>query len=146
MTNTEITRRLDAAVRLAHGAGAGIMRHFASWSDHRAIGLEIKHDGSPVTLADREAERCIRDALAKEFPRDAVLGEEYGETGGDSGYRWVVDPIDGTTSFVCGVPLFGTLIGIEQAGVPVAASNSNASAPLPVATKRPAVPNSSGPV
>jgi histidinol phosphatase-like enzyme (inositol monophosphatase family) len=120
MSDQETLRRLETAVELATDAGRGIMRHFARWSDQRAIGLEIKQDGSPVTEADRGAERGIRDELAKRFPRDGVLGEEYGEVGGESGYRWVVDPIDGTASFVCGVPLFGTLIGVERGGVPIA--------------------------
>ncbi|MFZ4573919.1 MAG: inositol monophosphatase family protein [Phycisphaerales bacterium] len=120
MSDTGVHDRLQAAVQFASDAGRGIMRRFARWSDRASIGLEQKADGSPVTLADREAEREIRAAIGERFPGDGVLGEEYGETPGTSRYRWVVDPIDGTASFVCGVPLFGTLIGIEREGVPVA--------------------------
>ncbi len=76
--------------------------------------VERKQDHSPVTLADREAEELIRNFVAKHFPQDALLGEEYGSAGSSaSGYRWIVDPIDGTKSFIAGVPLYSTLIGIE---------------------------------
>src|SRR5690606_36519905 len=66
--------------------------------------------------ADREAERLIRERIADAFPDDAILGEEFGEQHGTSGWRWILDPVDGTKSFVHGVPLFGTLIGIENDG------------------------------
>lgn len=116
MSSTEISQRLSIALRLAEEAAKGIMHHFEKWADRDAIGLERKRDGSHVTRADREAEQLIRDLLARECPDDAVLGEELGEREGRSGYRWIVDPIDGTASFVCGVPLFGTLIGVEHQG------------------------------
>lgn len=120
MSDRDTANRLESALRLAREAGRGILRHYVRCSERRAANPEIKSDGTPVTHADREAERLIRDSIEREFPADGVLGEEYGESRGESGYRWVVDPIDGTASFICGVPLFGTLIGIERDGCPVA--------------------------
>jgi histidinol phosphatase-like enzyme (inositol monophosphatase family) len=78
-----------------------------------------KPDGSPLTDADLACERLIRDAIAEAFPGDAMIGEEFGTAAGTSGYRWIVDPIDGTVSFASGVPLFGTLIAIESVAGPV---------------------------
>jgi histidinol-phosphatase len=79
-----------------------------------------KKDGSTVTTVDIEAELLAKDTLLSTFPEDSFLGEESGEVGGTSGYRWVVDPIDGTASFARGVPLFGTLIGLEYQSEPIA--------------------------
>lgn len=111
MTDTfvpEVARRLDAAVRFALQAGEVTLRHFRNL----ALVVERKGDGSPVTLADREAEQTLRKLIAAEFPTDAIVGEEYGVSAGDSGYTWVLDPIDGTKSFIHGVPLYTTLIGV----------------------------------
>ncbi len=110
--------RLDAAHEIADAA-RDILRHYftdQSWS------VEDKADGSPVTTADRETEATIRTAIEKLFPGDGLIGEEYGaeQADGTTGYRWVIDPIDGTIAFVHGVPLFGTLIGIEHNGQPLA--------------------------
>jgi histidinol-phosphatase len=96
---------MQAAAELARLAGGVAMRHFRT-----GVTVEHKSDGSPVTVADREAERVARDWLAARFPRDGVLGEEFGLQRGDAPRRWVMDPIDGTKSFVRGVPLWGTLI------------------------------------
>lgn len=74
--------------------------------------VETKPDGSPVTVADREAERVAREWIAARFPEDAIVGEEHGAQPGKSGRRWLIDPIDGTKSFVRGVPLWGTLIAV----------------------------------
>ena len=74
--------------------------------------VETKVDGSPVTIADRTAERAAREWIASRFPDDAVLGEELGATAGRSPRRWLIDPIDGTKSFIHGVPLWGTLIAV----------------------------------
>ncbi len=73
-----------------------------------------KADGSPLTDADLACERMIRDTIARECPGDGLVGEEYGTESGSSGFRWIIDPIDGTVSFASGVPLFGTLIAIES--------------------------------
>jgi len=99
--------RLEFAVGLAYEAGRSTLSLFGVSHD-----VEYKSDSSPVTLADREAERLIREALRKRYPEDGILGEEEGESG-PAANRWVVDPIDGTKSFICGVPLYATLISYE---------------------------------
>lgn len=76
------------------------------------LGLELKSDGSPVTRADRDVETLLRQLIGAQFPDDGILGEEFGESPGTSGYRWVLDPIDGTKSFVAGVPLYTTLVAV----------------------------------
>lgn len=84
-----------------------------------ALLVEAKGDASPVTEADRAAERAIRDLLTARLPSHGVIGEEYGEDRPDAEWAWVLDPIDGTRAFVTGRPLFGTLIGLLHRGVPV---------------------------
>jgi histidinol phosphatase-like enzyme (inositol monophosphatase family) len=111
MIPTELRSRLDFAIQAARHAGNIAMSYF-----HADVTVERKADDSPVTDADRRAEREMREMIAKAFPDDAVLGEEFGETGGNSGWRWILDPIDGTQSFIRGVPLFGVLIGVEFNG------------------------------
>jgi myo-inositol-1(or 4)-monophosphatase len=98
----------------AEAAGAVIRPLFRS-----ALLVEAKGDASPVTEADRAAERAIRALLAVNLPGHGVIGEEYGETNPDAEWVWVLDPIDGTRAFVTGRPLFGTLIGLLHDGVPV---------------------------
>lgn len=78
--------------------------------------VEWKQDSSPVTVADREAEQHLRARIAAAFPEDGIVGEEFGTVEGRSGYRWILDPIDGTKSFVHGVPLYGTMVGVEREG------------------------------
>lgn len=102
------------ANRLADAAGEAIRPFFRSGFDH-----ETKQDASPVTEADRAAESAIRKILDAEYPRDAVIGEEFGEKPGSSGRSWVIDPIDGTVSFMAGRPIFGTLIALLEDGWPV---------------------------
>ncbi|MEX0650743.1 MAG: inositol monophosphatase family protein, partial [Actinomycetota bacterium] len=80
------------------------------------MAVDLKGDLSPVTAADRGAEELLRQLIEREFPQDGVLGEEFGERAGTSGFRWILDPVDGTKSFVHGVPPFGTLIGMEHNG------------------------------
>jgi histidinol phosphatase-like enzyme (inositol monophosphatase family) len=82
--------------------------------------ITTKNDGSDVTNVDIEAQQMAKELLLSQFTDDGFLGEEDDEQIGVSGYRWVVDPIDGTTSFVRGVPLFGTQIGLEYGGKPIA--------------------------
>jgi len=79
---------------------------------------EEKADGSPVTVADRAIETELRNRIGTLFPDDAIRGEEFPDTKGTSGYEWVIDPIDGTISFVQGVPLYGTMIAVLKDGVP----------------------------
>ena len=107
MPDTDIL--MHAAADVARVAGDVALRHFRS-----ALRVEIKGDGSPVTIADREAETAARAWLADRFPRDGILGEEQGLTAGASGRRWVIDPIDGTKTFVRGVPLWGTLVAVAE--------------------------------
>ena len=107
----EISMRWKLAVELAREAGNLTLNYF-----RRGVDFERKPDQSPVTVADREAELLARERIRVAFPLDAVLGEEFGETPGTSGYRWVIDPIDGTKSFISGVPLYSTLVGVEHEG------------------------------
>ncbi len=102
-----LRQRLDWAVKIAHEAGEITLRYFGT-----PITVERKADDSPVTVADRQAEAHLRQRIADAFPQDGVLGEEWGTVEGTSPYRWILDPIDGTQSFIHGVPLYGTLIGI----------------------------------
>ncbi len=102
--------RLAAAVDIGIAAGKFTLELFQS----RDIQVERKGDDSPVTMADKGAEELIRAQLANLFPDDAILGEEFGEQQGTSEYQWIVDPIDGTKSFISGVPLYSTLVGIVR--------------------------------
>ena len=102
------------ANRLANSAGAAIRPFFRA-----AFSFESKTDASPVTEADRAAEVAIRAILDIECPHDAIIGEEFGEKPGTSGRTWVLDPIDGTVSFMAGRPIFGTLIALLEEGWPV---------------------------
>ena len=110
--------RLDAdialAQRLADAAREAIRPYFRT-----AMTATRKDDATPVTLADRAAEEAMRRILKAEAPRDAVHGEEFGAEPGTSGRTWVLDPIDGTTGFLAGRPLFGTLIALVVEGWPV---------------------------
>jgi fructose-1,6-bisphosphatase/inositol monophosphatase family enzyme len=115
--NAELLRRSAFAHRLADAAGAVIAPYFRRRIDVADKGPSGFYD--PVTEADRRAEERVRAMIAAEFPEDSILGEEWGATTGSSPYRWVLDPIDGTRAFISGQPLWGTLIGLEQDGVPV---------------------------
>lgn len=84
------------------------------------VAVEWKGDQSPVTVADRGAEELLRKSLLGAFPDDGFLGEEFGDRAGSSGYRWIVDPIDGTRSFVRGIPVWATLVGLEHQGEVIA--------------------------
>jgi inositol-phosphate phosphatase / L-galactose 1-phosphate phosphatase / histidinol-phosphatase len=99
---------------LADAAGAAIRPYYRA-----DFGLESKADASPVTLADRAAEAAIRSILTAERPDDGIIGEEYGSERAGASRQWVIDPIDGTTSFVAGRPIFGTLIALMVDGWPV---------------------------
>ena len=81
--------------------------------------VEMKSDATPVTIADRRAEEVMRTLIGREFPEHGVLGEEFGQTNPDAEFQWVLDPIDGTKSFVAGSFLFGTLIALVQNGRPI---------------------------
>ncbi len=111
MANLELRSRLDLAIAAAREVGKITLAHF-----HAGVAVEWKADATPVTVADREAEQHLRQRILERFPSDGIVGEEFGEQEGSSGYRWILDPIDGTKSFIHGVPLYGTLIGVEHAG------------------------------
>ncbi len=106
--------RLALAVAIAREAG----RHTLKYFRQAELQVDRKADKSPVTIADREAELLLRERIAAAFPDDGVLGEEFSDRdcAGTSGYRWILDPIDGTKSFIYGAPLYGTLVGIEHTG------------------------------
>jgi histidinol phosphatase-like enzyme (inositol monophosphatase family) len=106
---------LTAALEISETAAAIPMQYFRS-----PIAVEDKPDESPVTIADRETEAHIRRAIETRFPAHGIFGEEFGESGRGADYTWIVDPIDGTRSFICGFPLFGMLIGILHGEEPVA--------------------------
>ncbi|MDX2132977.1 MAG: inositol monophosphatase family protein [Planctomycetota bacterium] len=106
----ELLQRLDTALAAVSAAGDAILAHY----QRDDLPIEMKRDGTPVTIADREAEQLLRAFVRARYPADALVGEEFGVQEGDSDFRWVFDPIDGTKSFACGVPLFGTLIGVEK--------------------------------
>jgi len=108
-----LTELLEFATDAAWTAGRSTLAHFQT-----GLTVDLKADDSPVTVADRRAERLLREAIRARFPDHAVLGEEYGEEPARSDFRWVLDPIDGTKSFIRGVPLYGVLVGLEIAGEP----------------------------
>ena len=107
--------RYEAAIVAAHTAGKHALHYF-----DRSVTVEYKSDRSPVTIADREAEAMLRSSLSATFPDDGFLGEEHGEQPGSSGYRWIIDPIDGTKSYVRSIPLWATLLGLEYRGEMIA--------------------------
>lgn len=111
-SNPEISQRLEFALEAGREAGQITLEYFR----REDLEVERKGDDSPVTLADRQAEEHLRRRIAERFPEDAILGEEFPERPGTSGFRWILDPIDGTKSFIHGVPLYGTLIGVEHDG------------------------------
>lgn len=107
----EIRELLDFATLLAEEAGEVTLRYFGG-----IVASDAKGDGSPVTIADQEAEQLIRARIEGQYPDHSILGEEYGETNPGARVRWILDPIDATRSFMRGVPLYGVLIGIEIDG------------------------------
>ncbi len=108
--------RLSALLEVCVAAGRHTLNHFR----RHGLTIDTKSDQSPVTVADREAEQLVRKLLLERYPDDTLQGEEFAEKQGISPYRWVVDPIDGTKSFVCGVPLYSTLLALELDGQPLA--------------------------
>ncbi len=106
------------------------LRHFCKWLADESgkiikhywrteISIESKSDSSPVTIADKKAEEFMREMIMKKFPNHGILGEEFGEHNPNAGYKWVLDPIDGTKSFICGTVTFGTLIALTKNGKPI---------------------------
>ena len=114
MAATVPSEFLDLAVALADAAGAVIRPYF-----RQKIPVDDKPDNSPVTAADREAESAMRELIEARCPGHGIIGEEYGRVRDDAEFVWVLDPIDGTKSFISGVPHFGTLIALCRDGRPV---------------------------
>ncbi len=110
----DIKELLEAAKEIAHIGGQHTLKYFKK--DFEVIS---KADDSPVTIADRETEKIIREEILKRYPDHGIIGEEYGRTNEESNIQWVLDPIDGTKSFIHGVPFYTTLIGIMIDNEPV---------------------------
>jgi histidinol-phosphatase len=108
-----VSPRLRFAIDAVRKAGQSTLEHFQS-----GVAVEYKSDSSPVTIADKNAEAILREAINQEFPGETILGEEQGLTG-TGNTRWIIDPIDGTKSFICGVPLYATLLSYEEEGEPI---------------------------
>lgn len=98
---------VDLIHRLADLSGEVALKHFRT-----SLAVDTKSDASPVTIADRDAEEAMRAEIRKAFPSHGIIGEEHGREQTDAEWLWILDPIDGTASFINGVPLFGTLIGL----------------------------------
>jgi histidinol-phosphatase len=113
MSDAGLQELLDFSVNAARAAGEITLKYF-----RRTFETRLKGKDNFVTQADVEAEEFLRREIAKRFPRDAIVGEEGGESAGTSGRRWIIDPIDGTYSFVHGVPFYGVLLGCEVEGEP----------------------------
>lgn len=113
MADPSLKELLSVAADAAHLAGRRTLAHF-----NAGVDVEIKHDDTPVTIADREAERVVREVISRRYPTHGIVGEEGEDVRGDERYKWVIDPIDGTKSFIHGVPLYGVLIGVEVRGRP----------------------------
>lgn len=111
----ELARHLDFAVATAFEAGRQTLAHFQT-----GVRPDMKEDDTPVTVADREAETLIRTRIADAYPDHGVLGEEFGASDEGAAWRWLIDPIDGTKSFIRGVPLYAVLLGLERDGEIVA--------------------------
>jgi histidinol-phosphatase len=108
MSEIPLRELLDVAIDAAVLGGKRTLAYF-----NAGVAVEYKADSTPVTCADREAEEAIRAVIGRYYPDHTILGEEGGESKGDDAYRWIIDPIDGTKSFIHGVPLYGVLIGVE---------------------------------
>lgn len=102
---SENSDRLEKALEITKRAANMSMSYFLNNPE-----FDTKADQSPVTIADKATERVIRDGLEQAFPGESIFGEEFGQTG-DSGNTWIIDPIDGTRSYITGLPLFGILLG-----------------------------------
>ncbi len=107
MPQLSLSDLLSVATEAAYLGGRRTLAYF-----NTGVAVEIKADDTPVTCADRESERIIRERIRRTFPNHTILGEEGGSEEGDPAYRWIIDPIDGTKTFIRGVPFYGVLIGV----------------------------------
>ena len=113
MPQTHLSDLLSVAIEAAYLGGRRTLAYF-----NTGVEVERKSDATPVTRADRESEQLIREVIARYYPKHTLIGEEGGSTQGDPDYKWIIDPIDGTKTFIHGVPLYGVLIGVEVRGTP----------------------------
>lgn len=102
---------LTFATEIAWAAGQQTLAYFQT-----GVHVDWKRDQSPVTIADKQAETYLRQQINHRFPGHAILGEEFGQDDKDATHRWIIDPIDGTRSFIRGVPLYAVLVGLEVQG------------------------------
>ncbi len=111
---TALQSLLDFALDVTWQAGRITLRYFQT-----GIAVERKGDNSPVTAADRESEQYLRQMINRYYPDHGIVGEEYGEQASQSDFRWIIDPIDGTKSFISGVPLYGCLLALVERDQPL---------------------------
>ncbi|MDO8550614.1 MAG: histidinol-phosphatase [Ignavibacteria bacterium] len=114
MNQSELNNLKSFSRFLAHQSGEIIKKYFRT-----DINVESKSDLSPVTIADKKSEEIMREVIMKEFPEHGILGEEFGVHNEGAEYQWILDPIDGTKSFICGAIIFGTLIALTKKGEPI---------------------------
>ena len=113
-----LSNAMDGRVAFALSLAVAASRETLKFFRTSQFQVERKSDRSPVTRADKQAEQVVRAMVTESFPRDAILGEEFGSVPGQSEFEWIIDPIDGTKSFISGVPLYSTLVGMTVAGQP----------------------------
>lgn len=106
----DVAERLQFALAIAQEAGDLTLKYFR----RNDLKVDRKSDASPVTIADREAEQHLRERIAKRYPGDAIFGEEFGQQSGTTGFKWTLDPIDGTKSFIHGIPMYSNLVAVLQ--------------------------------
>jgi histidinol phosphatase-like enzyme (inositol monophosphatase family) len=106
---------MAAVAEVARAAGNRALEFYST-----ELVVEAKADGSPVTIADRSAEQLAREWIESRFPSDGIVGEEFGIRKSSASRRWIIDPIDGTKSFVRGVPLWGTLVAVMEGDIVIA--------------------------
>lgn len=111
----DVAERLEFAVAIAREAGDVTLKYFRRTD----LKVDQKSDATPVTIADRSAEELLRERISKRYGNDAIYGEEFGEQSGTTGFQWTLDPIDGTKSFIHGVPLFTNLVAVLFNNEPV---------------------------
>ncbi len=114
LPDSMLDKLLAFATEAAQQAGALTLKYFRT-----DLEVDSKPDHTPVTVADRESEKLLRQKIEERYPGHGILGEEFGAVREGAGLRWLLDPIDGTQSFIRGVPFYGVMMGLEQEGEPV---------------------------
>lgn len=108
---SELSSRYDHAIQIAARATEFVRSHY-----QQGVAVDRKADSSPVTVADKATEELLRREIEAAFPNDGIVGEEHGSKEGSTSFRWILDPIDGTKSFISDVPLFGCMVAVECEG------------------------------